>query len=124
MYVFPKDKAYDLICAVVGDKNVNGSKFERKDLELEQKFFDIDIVKALDMRLKGRALVMVTKFRNDVEYINGVQNELVGITGLNLDCKMFANSEKSLFKEGFADFSVNNYCEPPKECFEKLSCDA
>ena len=119
-----KNKAYDLVCAIIGNKNPNGSNFKRKDLKLEEKYFNIDILKALDMRLKGRAFVMVTKFRNNVEYINGVQNKLIGITGLDLDCKMLANSENTLFKEGFADYSVENYCEPPKECFELQACDA
>ena len=69
----------------------------------------MSVIQVLESRLKGRAFLMVTKFKNPVEYINGLQNSVVGITCLDLDGKPLAETTKDLFKDGFADIRTNEY---------------
>ena len=113
-FIFPKEKAYELICAIQGKQNINGSEFTRKNFNFEQKY--INLIDILNARLKGRVVVMVTQFKNAVEYINGIQNAVVGITGLdNFGCKPIATTEEELFKDGFANYDSQDYCTPPEE---------
>lgn len=112
-YVFKKESAYNLICAINGKQNPNGSCFIKDVFDFELKYMS-NIINVLNNRLKGRAFVLITKSKNPVEYINAVQNEVIGITGLDLDGNLIAKSTNELFKDGFANFDVDNYCEPPK----------
>ena len=121
-FVFPKEKAYNLIVAINGDKNPNGSTFDKENFNFELKY--MDIVKLLKTRLQGRAFVMITDYKNPVEYVNGVQNGFVGLTGLDLDCKLLAKTKKELFKDGIANYDVENYCEPPKDYKEEPAFEA
>ena len=112
-FVFQKDKAFDLICAINGKQNPNGSNFDKETFDFELKY--MDILTLLKSRLLGKGFIMVTTFKNPVEYVNGVQNSFVGITGLDLDGKPFAKSTEAMFKDGFANYDVDNYSEPPKD---------
>ena len=123
-FVFPKNSAYDLIKAINGKYNVNGTEYTKENFDFELKFFKMDIIAVLNSRLKGKGFIMITKFKNPVEYINGCQNEYVGITGMDLDGNLFAKSPKKLFKQGFASYDVDNYSKPPKEVTEKTTFDA
>ena len=113
-YVFNKDKAYELIVAIHGDKNPNGSKFDRENFHFEERHLK-GVVQVLNSRLAGRAFAMITTLRNGIEYINKVQNEVVGITGYDFDGHLNAQSTNELFKDGFANFDTDNYCEPEKD---------
>ena len=112
-FVFAKEKAYDLICAINGNKNSNGSTFDKDCFNFELKY--MNILELLESRLQGRAFMMITNFKNPVEYDNKIQNGLIGLTGLDLDCKPFAKTTNELFKDGFANYDVESYCTPPKE---------
>ena len=118
-YIFQKDKAFELIRAICGPKNPNGSEFDKDCFECDLKL--MGLMKLLDSRLTGRAMLIFTKFKNPAEYVNGLQNSVVGVTGLDLDGTPFAKTKKELFKYGFADGRVFEYCTA--EDFEKMEED-
>ena len=91
-FVFPAQKAYDLICAIAGDKNPNGSKFDMECYNFELKY--MSILQLLESRLKGRGFAMLTTFNNLVEYDNCIQNQVVGGTGYDLNGKLLAKNTK------------------------------
>lgn len=115
-FVFKIDKAFELVCAIQGTKNPNGSVYDYNNFKFDLKF--MDIVQMLNSRLAGRAIAMVTTFKNNAEYINKVQNEVVGITGYDLDGHLIAKSTNELFNDGFANYDTDIYCEPPKDYVE------
>ncbi len=49
--------------------------------------------------LKGRAIVVVTDFKNILEYCNGGQNGIIGVTTLGLDGDFKAKTLDTLFKD-------------------------
>ena len=106
-YVFEKDKAFELICAICGTKNSNGSTFSREYFESE--LDKMGLLQLLESKLTGRSMIMITKYRHLSEYTNGLQNAVVGITGLNLDGKPIAHTKNELFKNGFADGRIVDY---------------
>ena len=110
-FIFKKDKAYELICAINGKQNSSGSVYTKSSFEFELKF--TDILTILNSRLLGRGFLMITKCKDLAEYDSNIQNSFVGITGLDLEGKIIAKSTTELFRDGFANENVDNYSKPP-----------
>lgn len=96
-YVFHKENAYDLVKAICGKPYFD-------DFDLTKEKFNTyvehhGLMQVMKYYLCGRGFVMVTNFKNYLEYSNGGQNRIVGITGMDLNGNLFAQSEEELFSD-------------------------
>lgn len=96
-YVFDKKYAYDLVKAICGMEELE--YFGTTKEEFEKEVNHSGLFKVLDYYLKGRGLVMVTGFKSVIEYSNGGQNKVIGITGINLDGNFHVEEIEDLFNK-------------------------
>ena len=117
LFIFPKEKSYELVCAILDETVRKDLKLDRQKFKFEAKFFGL--TETLDNYLKGKGFIMISKFRSSLEYINNIQNEFVGLTGMNLQGKFIAKNLDELFKDGFCDIKTYKYSEFKKEYLGK-----
>lgn len=63
----------------------------------------------MNVFLKGRAVVFVTNFSDYLEYFNGAQNRIVGLTGIDLNGEYLAQDEKGLFPDNVTYEEIYSY---------------
>lgn len=96
-YVFHKDRAYDLLIAIMGEKCAEELGFSKAEFyELAKTY---GLIKALNYSLKGHGFVMVTNFSNYSEYSNATQNKVLGITSIDLNGKLLVDDTSKLFND-------------------------
>ena len=117
-FVFPKKMAYDLVTAIYGKEQLESIKMSKENFDFL--VGKTDIVEVLNNKCSGKGFVMITKFKNAIEYINGCQNEFVGITGLDFDGSLIAKTNKELFTKGIANYDTSEYRELSKEDLDEF----
>ncbi len=106
-FYFRKEDSYKLLQKIVG-KNfleffaVTKEKFDV--LVQENGYLDV-----LNHYLEGRAVVIVSEFENYLEYFNGGQNKVVGLTGIDLDGEYIAKNKEDLFLNTVSYDDIYNY---------------
>ena len=96
-YVFDKKYAYDLVKAICGMEKLEYFKITKE--KFEEQVNNSGLFAVLDYYLKGRGFVMVTGFKSVIEYSNGAQNRILGITGLDLDGNFHVKEVEDLFNK-------------------------
>ncbi len=96
-YVFHKENACDLVKAVCGKPSCD--KFNLTKEKFDKYVENYGLIETLTHYLKGRGFIMVTDFENYLEYSNGGQNRVVGVTGIDLNGVILAQSEEELFSD-------------------------
>lgn len=112
-FVFRKDDAYKLLEKILG-------KSFLKELKIDELTFYKNVIKfgyeeALNTLIKGRAIVIVTNLSNHLEYWNGVQNDIVGLTGIDINGEYIAQDEKDLFPDIVTYKDIYEYNKVDKE---------
>lgn len=109
-YIFHKDRAYELLIAIMGRECAKEMGFSKAA------FYDyvkkLGIIKALNRCLKGHGFVMVTNFANYTEYSNETQNEIIGITSMDLNGNMLVDDTSKLFNDEVSFNEMYNYDRP------------
>ena len=122
-FIFPKKLTYELIRAIYGDKQLKSMAFSKEVFDFEVEKFGL--LNLLNGRCSGKGFVMITGFENGVEYINGCQNDFIGITGLDLQGKFLAHEKRGMFTKGIASYDTSEYREAmEEELEEKINYDA
>ena len=80
-----KNDIIDLIKAIIPAEEI---EYRGITAEKVEKALQEDGVSVLNYLLGGRAMILITDFKNYMEYTNGGQNHIKKITGLNIDGKM------------------------------------
>ena len=94
-FYFRKVDSYKLLQRVLGQNFLQAIKYNEKTFhENIEKSGYVDV---LNTFLKGRAIIFVTEFENYLEFLNGGQNSVVGLTGMDIDGKLLAQQDKQLF---------------------------
>ena len=97
-FVFHKEKAYDLTLAICGKEQlVDENKFTKEKFdEYVEKY---GMLKMLTYLLKGRGFVIVTDCYDYSQFGNAIQSSVVGITGMDIDGKLFAEKNDELLEK-------------------------
>lgn len=112
-FYFRKADAYKLLQRVLGQKFLKAIKYNEKTFhENIEKSGYVDV---LNTFLKGRAIIFVTEFENYLEFLNGGQNSVVGLTGMDIDGKLLAEQEKELFLDDVSFDEIYRYTDEESE---------
>ena len=94
-FYFRKEDSYKLLQKIVGKNFLEFFKVTKEKFDtLVQENGYLDV---LNHYLEGRAVVIVSEFENYLEYFNGGQNKVVGLTGIDLDGEYIAKNTTDLF---------------------------
>lgn len=107
-YVFHKNACYDLMKSIYGEKYFISMLGVTKEM-FEKAVKKDGLLKVMNANLKGRGFMMVTDFASYHEYSNGGQNKVLGITGVGLSGKTFAEKEEDLFNDKATCDEMYNY---------------
>ena len=97
-YVFHKDQCFELMTAILG-KEYLFEVLEKTKKDFDEHVKKNGLIQTMDATLTGHGFVMVTDYANYHEYSNGGQSDVVGISGIGLDGKLFARNEEELFTD-------------------------
>lgn len=94
-FYFRKKDSYKLLQKILGQNELDYRRIT--EAKVNEYITKHGYSKALNDYLNGRAVVFVTEFANYLEYYNGGQNDLVGLTGIDLDGEYIAKEKEDLF---------------------------
>ena len=106
-FYFRKEDSYKLLQKIVGKNFLESFKVTKEKFDtLVQENGYLDV---LNHYLEGRAVVIVSEFENYLEYFNGGQNAVVGLTGKDLDGEYIAKNTTDLFLNTVSYDDIYNY---------------
>jgi len=112
-YVFHADQAFKLIKAVYGVEMLLEMKLTEK--RFNENVEKDGLIECLNVYLKGRGMVMVTDFKNYLEYFNGGQNAVVGITSIDLNGAYHSLEDNGMFTDQATYEEMYEYTGDVKE---------